>query len=498
MKMVKSVIFSLIIIICCKKPVISQQDSLCMNLSIQDVISIATDSSLQAFIAENLYLADYWQFKTYQAQRLPFLYLASTPINFSRTMKQEYNSSDSSYQYIDRQIFSSDVNLSLNQNITQTGGKIYIDTDLGRLENLNSNRSVQYSTTPLRIGLSQQLFGFNRFKWEKKIEPLKFEKAKKELVESIEDISLVAVRHFFELARAQINLEIAKTIYANADTLYNIGQKRFKIASISQEDLYTLKLELINSENAFYEAKTQLKRAKLKLYSFLRLTNNKEINLILPQEIPSIEIDPGRSLELAKANNPEILDYARQNLESERDVEQAKKNSRFNANLNASFGLNQRGNSISEAYRDPLDQEIVQLSFDIPIIDWGLAKGRYNLAKKNRDVLLASLEQSEIDFEQNIIMMAEEYNIQENLVKGAAEADIIAQKAYELSKKRFMIGQTDVIKLTTTQRSSISAKKAYIDALERYWQYYYTIRKLTLYDFEKDAPLTETIDLHTE
>ena len=37
-----------------------------------------------------------------------------------------------------------------------------------------------------------------------------------------------------------------------------------------------------------------------------------------------------------------------------------------------------------------------------------------------------------------------------------------------------------------------AARRNYITALYNYWSLYYTLRSLTLYDFEKDAPLTET------
>ena len=476
--------------ICCY----AQQDDRRVELSLANVISMATDSSLKAFIAENMYLAGYWQYRTYKAEKLPFLNFSSTPVNFSRTVKREFNSLDTSYQYVEVQDLTSQFNLSLSQNITQTGGKVYIDSDIGRLENINSSQPVQYSAVPVRVGLNQPLFGFNRFKWESKIEPLKFEQAKKQLVQSMEDIAVTAVGYFFDLAKARINLQIAAANYANADTLYDIGKKRLAIAAISREDVYTLELELINSENAYYEAQTQLKRARMKLGSFLRLDDENDISVIVPSEVPSVKVDPFKVFEMTEENSPRMLDFKRQDLESARDVEEAKKENRFNASLSASFGLNQRGNDISEAYRNPMDQELAMVSLNIPIIDWGLARGRYNLAQKNRDVLLASLEQAETDFKQDVIMTAEEFNLQENLVKGAARADTIARDAYEISKQRFMIGHVDVTKLMAVQNSNIAAQKAYINALEQYWTYYYTLRKLSLYDFEKNQLLIRNLE----
>jgi hypothetical protein len=66
----------------------------------------------------------------------------------------------------------------------------------------------------------------------------------------------------------------------------------------------------------------------------------------------------------------------------------------------------------------------------IPFIDWGLAKGQHILAEKNRLVVEASLEQAEIDFDQTVLLIVEEFNLQEMLVRDAAEADTVAGLPY--------------------------------------------------------------------
>lgn len=485
----------IVVLLCFFLQIIQAQNSEELKkLSLQDVIKMATDSSLNAFVAQNTYYAGYWTYHNYRVQKLPFLNFSTNPLNYSRQVNQQYSFLDSSYHYVDEQTLSSMANLSLNQIITKTGGKLYIDSDLGYLNNLNRSAGEQFSATPIRIGYNQQLFGFNPYKWKDQIEPLKFEKAKKQLIESMERISLTAINYFFDLARARVNLEIAVNNLANADTLYSIGLKRLQIASITQEDLFTLKLDLINSKNNFESARTNVKRAGMNLYSLLRLDNTIDIELILPEKLPDIRIEPMHCLELARENNPDILEFLQQSLEGERNLEQARKNSRFTANVNASFGLNQQGGELSKAYYKPLDQEIIRLGLSIPLIDWGLSKGEYQLAKKNMDVLNASIQQAEIDFDQTVLLTVEEFNLQKTMVLGAAEADTIASQAYEITKKRFMMGNADLLKLSSNRSSSIAAKRSYINALENYWDYYYTIRRLALYDFENNQSLLKNLD----
>ncbi|MGL4227555.1 MAG: TolC family protein, partial [Tannerellaceae bacterium] len=44
-------------------------------LTLDKTITLASDSSLDAFRSKNLYLANYWQYRTYKANRLPSLTL---------------------------------------------------------------------------------------------------------------------------------------------------------------------------------------------------------------------------------------------------------------------------------------------------------------------------------------------------------------------------------------------------------------------------------------
>ena len=242
------------------------------------------------------------------------------------------------------------------------------------------------------------------------------------------------------------------------------------------------------------DATIQLRRARLNLFSLLRLPPDSELRLVYPENLPYLTIDPERALSMAIAHNPEIWEHNQKLLESERDVERARKESRMNATLNASFGLNQKGNSIAETYRNPLDQEIIRLTLNIPILDWGLARGQYNLAKKNLDVMDATIQQARIDFDHNILLTVEEFSIQQERVNGAAQADTIAQQAFEIARTRFINGNISLTQLNAVQQNTIAARRAYISALESYWRYYYTIRRITLFDFQTNTPLVREFD----
>lgn len=492
--MIKSYILPIIFSISFSSILFSQTSENNINLSLEEVITLAIDSSMDVFIAQNNLLIEYWIYKNYKAGKLPFLDLNSTVGNLNRSYNQEYSFTDSSYHYIDQATFSSYANLSLSQNITKTGGKIFLDSDISRLQNLKENQTTQYTSTIIRIGIEQQLFAFNEFKWDDLTNPILFEKAKKDYLESIENISLTAIDHFFSLSIAQLEYENAIKSKADADTLLGIGEKRYRIASISKEDILSLELEQINSNTNLKKTEQNLLRVQLKLNSFLRLAENIKINLEKPKKLLDLYIDPAQSLVLSINNNPIYLNHKTQLIEAKENISKTKANSRFSAKLTASYGLTQTSDDILSAYQSPTDQEKIALTLQIPILDWGLAKGKYNLAIRQKKALVLQLEQEESDFRQNVLLSTAEFNIKKDFVIAASQVDSIAQLVYNISKKRFLAGQLDLLKLNAAQNASISAKLKYINELRDYWFQYYTIRKLTLYDFEKNKSLSQDFD----
>jgi outer membrane protein TolC len=293
---------------------------------------------------------------------------------------------------------------------------------------------------------------------------------------------------------AQVNLQIALTNYANNDTLYRIAQGRYNIGTIAENELLQMELAFLNAGTALNEAKIQLEINKYRLRSFLGYNETVNIELIIPQEIPEFEVDVVKALQEAKQNSPEIISLQRQLLEADQSVAQAKAERAFTAELFASYGLTQKDYTIPDAYQNFQDQERIRVGLEIPILDWGLRKGQYRMAQSNQEVVRTTVQQSEIDFEQEVMLQVMQFNLQDDQVRIAAKADTIAQSRYEVTKQRFFIGNVDVTDLNIALTEKDAAKRSYLSALNNYWSYYFNIRQLTLYDFEKQTPLIEDFE----
>ena len=464
------------------------------NFSLDEVVKIASQSSLDAFRYKNMYLASYWEYRYFKADKLPSLNLSTTPLDYNHYRKREYNFQTNEEEYVLRDYFNSDMSLQLNQKIGITGGNLFLNSALGMVKNLGGDQKTSYQATPISIGYSQSLNGFNELKWQSKIEPVKYDKAKKEFIQSQENLAMRSTLMFFDLVEAQIQLKIAKNNMANSDTLYKIGKGRFQVGTVTQDELLNLELNQLNAQQALNSANLEVSRAQSSLNSYLMLDKKTQINCLVPSEIPSLQIRVDDALDLALKNNPDILDQSQQMLEQNREVARAKSESGLNTTLFAVYGLNQSAENFDQVYDQPDQSQRLSIGLSVPLVDWGRRKGRLLMAESTREVASARIKQERIDFEQNIFQSVMEFNLQAEQVKNAAKADTVAQKGYEVTFQRFLIGKVDVIKLNIARNDLESARKAYINAVKTYWNYYYRLRMLTLYDFVKNVALTAEYD----
>ena len=463
------------------------------ELTLDQVIDLARDQSLGALVAKHRFRASYWEFRSYKARYLPRITLQSDFPQFSRALKK-YQNPDGSYSYVEDNVNTSTLDLTMQQNIGLTGGYLRVNTDLQRIDQFGENRAHFYRSSPVSISYHQPNLFYNEYRWEKEIEPLKYQEARKEYLASLEEVTIQAVNYFFDLLLAQKNLEIARANYANADTLYRISQKRYEIGTIAENELMNMKLSYLNAETNRNEARVNLQGARIRLRSFLGFNENVALELTAPSDVPDLTIDASKATELAVENNPQMVNFKKQLLQARQNVAQAKANKGLNADLFARFGLTQQATEFSNVYKNPQNQESITVGMEVPLADWGRAEGRYRMAQSSQEVTKANVEQSKREFRQNVALRVMKFNLQDDQVEVKEQANQTAQQRYDITRKRFLVGKISVLELNDASRQQDESMRNYIQSLRNFWQDYYEIRRMTLYDFMDQQKLTEEFD----
>ena len=76
----------------------------------------------------------------------------------------------------------------------------------------------------------------------------------------------------------------------------------------------------------------------------------------------------------------------------------------------------------------------------------------------------------------------------------SAKALAVAEERYEITKKRFQNGGISVTDLNTAQKELDNASDQYISQLRTFWNAYFELRKLSLYDFISQKDICAEFD----
>lgn len=459
-----------------------------MALTLQQAIELAQKQSPDAVSARHAFMSAYWNYRYYKANYLPALSLTSAPY-LDRAINK-VTLGDGSVRFVEQNVLSTDLRLVLSQNVPWTGGTVFVESSLQRLD-LLSDRTFSYQTSPVSIGYSQSLFGYNKLKWDRRIEPVRYAEARKQYAETMELVAAETVGKFFALATAQTNCEIASGNYANADTLYAYAKGRYDIGTISENEMLQLELNRLTEETNLMNASLETDDAMQELRSWLGIKDDVDLTAIVEETVPLQSVDLPQALVLARENSPDIENIRRRQLESESRVALAKANAGLKADLYLRFGLTQTAGSLDAAYRDPLDQQYISLGITLPILDWGRGRGQVRVAKSNLDLVNTQAQQEMTDFDLNISKLVRQFNMQSRRISIAAKTDSTARRRAEVTRHLYLKGQSSVLDLNASISEKDLARRNYISALHDYWSQLYLLRSLTLYDFGSGRPLTE-------
>lgn len=384
-------------------------------------------------------------------------------------------------------------NLSVQQNIWLTGGTLSLTTSLDYLKQLDGERFNRFMSVPVALTLSQPIFGTNHTKWRRRIEPVRYEEAKASFMSATEQVAMRAVDYFFGLLMAKENLATARQNLSNSEKLYMVAVAKRDMGQISENDLLQLQLNLLTARSTLTDAESNYKAGMFQLRSFLGLDEDVDLVPILPESTPGVDVDYDDVLAKALERNAFARNIRRRQLEADYEVAMAKGDMR-QITLFAQVGFTGTSERFSGAY-DPLkDNQVVEIGFKIPLLDWGKRRGRVKVAESNREVVSSRLRQEEINFRQDIFMLVERFNNQRQQLGIASEADTIARRRYHTNVETFMIGKISTLDLNDSQSRKDASRQAYINQLFLYWYYYYQLRGLTLWDYASDSSIDSDIE----
>ena len=462
-----------------------------LRLSLDDCIMMARRQSIDAAVALGELRSAYWQWRSYRADLLPEVSLSGTAPSWNKRYSS-YQQADGSLSFVRNDYLGLDGAVNITQKLWPTGGTLSVESSLDYLHQSGSGGSQnQLMSLPVAVTLSQPLFSVNHLKWNRRIEPLRYREAQARFLTETEQVAMQAISLYFGLLLAGEQVNIARQNLQTAEKLYEVAQAKRRMGTISENDVLQLRLDVLTARSALTNSESNRQTRQFALRSFLDV--EADIEPVVPEGVPQVRLDYDNVLNHALQNNALATTMRRRQMEADYAVASARAN-RQSINLYAQLGYTGTGENMSSAYRNLLSNEVVSVGITVPLLDWGKRKGQRRMAESNRDIVQGQLRQQSQDFRQDIFILTEQFNNQAEQLRIACEADTIARRRYHTNVETFKIGSISTLELSDAQKAKDQARQNRIQQLFNYWYYYYQLRSIALWDFERGCELTADVE----
>ena len=473
------------------------QDVKELNLSLGDVVDIALENSNISIQAKSLYESEKFSFDSFTASRRWQLGLNLGPsYQLSSLSPEAYSVSG----FSSTNTLSAGATLDFSKLISGTGGYAYATSNLAWSEYFSESGNTYrqmygdprlLDATPIRVGYRQELIGYNGPKWDKKIRDKQYENAGKEYAAAMAAISETAAGYFFSYATCKAMYDMYKVNAESADSLYKIGLKKYDLTSIRKDELLSLQLQLMNSQNDVRSSYNSMEKARRSLLSYLNMGyKDVSVEVVLPDNPDHyISVDAQQAVEMAKRYNPEFGQAEEASLRAKQELDRAKREKGLQANLDLSVGLQKLGYDFNTLGTTNKMYSMANVTLAIPIVDHGKRLSNYNAAKTRSEYYDVQKVETERAIVESIVNTVNELRIQQMLLEDTKKAMELADESFRQNQYNYAQGLSDINTFTLSQSRKDSAHINYISALRDFWLAYYRLCAITLYDFYNMKPL---------
>jgi outer membrane protein TolC len=458
------------------------------SLTVQQAVARAQAESFASRMASNTRDAARERNRAFSASFLPQISLAGDLPVYNRSIIPVVQP-DGSTLFRAQQQNQAGLNLRVGQRLPWTGGDLFIQSSLARIDITGQQSTRNWQSTPFLVGLSQPLLRPNTQKWNVREQDLEIETSEREFIEAREELAVATSNAFFDHYAARVALQNAVNNAAVNDTLYTLNQGRFEVGKIGENDLLQSELALLRSRNALSAARLEHDRTLAALRLQLNLPASAPLSVSAMGSVPQVSPDTAVAVAQALRNRSQMTQLELNEVQAKRRVSEARLNTGFGASLQASVGYNQSSPEFDLAYRDLRNAQRLALAITTPLITWGQRGAQVQAARADE----RRVEENRRLAREQIVQEAHFAALQLIQARGqlelAGKADTVATKRFDVAKNRYVIGRIGMDNLYLAQQEKDQALQGYLQALRGYWGAYYRLRRVTLYDFERGSPI---------
>ena len=425
-------------------------------------------------------------------------------------LKSQFNLTLTPYQHSNVKVFNelaskynvqeltkSEARLTITQPILWTDGEVRLTNRFGWQEASSSfTGSVKESTfnNSLFLTLTQPLFTYNRKKMQITELELSLENSQLNYALQKLQIERSVTQQFLNLFYSWRSLEIAEQQLKNSEESYQIIESKVEAGISAPEELYQADLTRANSQASVQNLKTQYDNSQDSFKILLGLPLENELIIVADIRKSLVDVDLAKATDHGLAHRMELRqnDIAIQN--ALHNLIQAGAVNEFKAEVSATLGLTGTDPGFGKIYDSPNVDQVVQISVNIPLFDWGQKKHMLAASQAQIDSQRLSAGEEIKNIKLEIREAYRSLQNQKTQIEIAEKNVINAQRTYEINLERYKGGDLSAYDMQLYQLQLTQEQLDEVQALITYKLALLDLKIRTLWDFENNLSV---IDIKT-
>ncbi len=449
------------------------------TLQLERAIHLGQEHALGPQQASTEYAVAQQRLRYLDAEFKPQLSLGATLPNYYKTTTA-ITQPDGTLSFLPISQDNSSVNFYLGQRIRATNTQFFAETRMRRYQDFTG--STQFNAVPFRLGVEQPLNQFNSLKWDRRRAELELELRRSRWNIREAEVATAVTVAYFDLLNAQVNQEIARTNAENSEKIYTIALERDRLGKISKSDLLQLELSLNSALQSSITAKREVIRANAGLKEAMGYgTDGDNIYAVkMPEALLGAVFEAKEAADRAWEKRPEKKEMEKLLLETERALEEARKNHGWQGTLSATVGWVGTGARFPLSYDVPQFENLVQVTLRVPILDGGKRVWSKRTAETQQQFTAIEAEVRESNFKQQVRQWVHQFEALKEEVDWGEKSLDLARQRYAIANQRYLLNDISITDLSLAFNERDQAWRNYTNLLKAYWITYYTLRQLTL------------------
>ena len=389
---------------------------------------------------------------------------------------------------------------AVRQPIILTDASVSLTNTFGYLDSYSQFAGTQQQkvfSNNLAISLDQPLFTYNKTKLTLKELQLALENAQLNYAIQLLALEKDVTQAFYSVYQQQQSLEIANQAYQNMQKSYEVSKNKVDAGISPREEMFQAELNLATTKSDFENKQVLLENAKDDFKVLIGMSLYNDLLVIPNIAVDTVVVDIAFAIEQGLHNRMELRQRKIDIETSQFDLIQTKAQNEFKGSLGLSIGLIGDNEKFRNVYDkgSRTDNEVVSLSLDIPLWDWGRRKSMIKASEAGIATSQIALEEQQNNIILDIRKVYRNLLNLRNQIEIARQNVINAQLTYDLNLEKYKNGDLTGMDLNIYQNQLSDKKLSYTNSLISYKLELLNLKIQTLYDFEKKEGVTPVMTL---